>query len=90
MAGLFAVLTSNGFIAANALAGALNVDPLRAGTTSGLFGSANFALGAVASAAAAALHDNTAVPVAMVIFTALVIATFAYFGLARPRHVLPA
>jgi DHA1 family bicyclomycin/chloramphenicol resistance-like MFS transporter len=90
MAGLFAVLTSNGFIAANALAGALNVDPLRAGTTSGLFGSANFALGAVASVAAAALHDNTAVPVATVIFTALVVATFAYFGLARPRHAVPA
>ena len=90
MAGLFAVLTSNGFIAANALAGALNVDPLRAGTTSGLFGSANFALGAVASVAAAALHDNTAVPVTIVIATALLFATMAYFGLARPRHAVPA
>lgn len=86
MAGLFAVLTSNGFIAANALAGALNVDPLRAGTTSGLFGAANFALGAVASASAAALHDNTAVPVTMVIAVALVGAALAYFGLARPRQ----
>lgn len=86
MAGLFAVLTSNGFIAANALAGALNVDPLRAGTTSGLFGAANFALGAVASAAAAALHDNTAVPVAMVITTALVAGAAAYYFLAQPRH----
>jgi DHA1 family bicyclomycin/chloramphenicol resistance-like MFS transporter len=85
MAGLFAVLTSNGFIAANALAGALNVDPLRAGTTSGLFGSANFALGAAASATAAALHDGTARPVAMVMAAALLLATFAYFGLARAR-----
>jgi DHA1 family bicyclomycin/chloramphenicol resistance-like MFS transporter len=85
MAGLFAVLTSNGFIAANALAGALNVDPLRAGTTSGLFGAANFAMGAVASATAAALHDNSAVPVAGVIATALTVAALAYFGLARPR-----
>ncbi|WP_426165227.1 multidrug effflux MFS transporter [Sandarakinorhabdus sp. DWP1-3-1] len=85
MAGMFAVLTSNGFIAANALAGALNVDPLRAGTTSGLFGAANFALGAAASATAAALHDNTAMPVAAVMFTALVVAAIAYFALARPR-----
>jgi MFS transporter, DHA1 family, multidrug resistance protein len=85
LAGLFAVLTSNGFIAANALAGALNVDPLRAGTTSGLFGAANFALGAVASATAAALHDGTPLPVAMVIAAALVIATIAYYGLAKPR-----
>lgn len=84
MAGLFAVLTSNGFIAANALAGALNVDPLRAGTTSGVFGAANFALGAIASATAAALHDNTPVPVAMVIAAALVGAVTAYFTLARP------
>lgn len=84
MAGLFAVLTSNGFIAANALAGALNVDPLRAGTTSGVFGAANFALGAIASAAAAALHDNTPVPVASVIAVALACAAIAYFTLARP------
>lgn len=85
LAGLFAVLTSNGFIAANALAGALNVDPLRAGTTSGLFGAANFALGAAASAIAAALHDGTPRPVAIVICTALVAAGVAYYGLARPR-----
>jgi DHA1 family bicyclomycin/chloramphenicol resistance-like MFS transporter len=90
MAGLFAVLTSNGFIAANALAGALSVDPLRAGTTSGVFGSANFAFGAVASASAAALHDGTAVPVAMVIALALVGAALAFFTLARPRGVVSA
>ena len=90
MAGLFAVLTSNGFIAANALAGALNVDPLRAGTTSGLFGAANFALGAVASATAAALHDNSPLPLAMVMMTALVVGAGAYFGLAHPRHGVPA
>ncbi len=86
MAALFAVLTSNGFIGANALAGALNVDPLRAGATSGLFGSANFALGAAASAIAAALHDNTPVPVALVICISLILAAAAYFGLARQPH----
>lgn len=85
LAGLFAVLTSNGFIAANALAGALSVDPLRAGTTSGVFGSANFAFGALASASAAALHDGTPVPVAMVIALALAGAALAFFTLARPR-----
>ncbi len=85
IAGLFAVLTSNGFIAANALAGALNVDPLRAGTTSGLFGAANFALGATASAIAAALHDGSARPVAYVMGTALTLAVLAYYALARPR-----
>ncbi len=85
MAGLLAVLTSNGFIAANALAGALSIDPLRAGTTSGLFGAANFATGAIASASVAGLHDGTARPVAIVMATALATAAAAYFGLARPR-----
>lgn len=85
LAGIFATLTSNGFIAANALAGALNVDPLRAGTTSGLFGAANFALGAAASAAAAALHDGTALPMAAIIVVSLAIAVLAFFGLARPQ-----
>lgn len=84
MAGLFAVLSSNGFIAANALAGALSIDPLRAGTTSGLFGSAGFAAGATSSAVVAAMHDNTPVPVAMVMCVALSVAVLAYFGMARP------
>ncbi len=87
MAGMFAVLTSNGFIAANALAGALSVDPLRAGTTSGLFGAANFATGALASGTVAALHDGTPVPVALVMALALAVASFAYFGMARPKSL---
>ncbi len=81
---LFAALTSNAFVAANALAGALNVDPLRAGATSGLFGAASFLVGGLASMAAAALHDDTAVPVAAVIAIAFSIAALAYYGLARP------
>lgn len=85
LAGLFAVLTSNGFIAANALAGALAVDPLRAGATSGLFGAANFAFGALSSALAAAGHDGTPRALAVVMAVALGIASAAYFGLARPR-----
>lgn len=83
MAALFAVLTLYGLIGANALAGALNVDPLRAGATSGLFGAANFALGAVASAIAAALHDNSAIPVSLVMCISLGLAALSYFGLAR-------
>jgi DHA1 family bicyclomycin/chloramphenicol resistance-like MFS transporter len=83
MAALFAVLTLYGLIGANALAGALNVDPLRAGATSGLFGAANFALGAMASAIAAALHDNSAIPVSLVMCISLGLSALSYFGLAR-------
>lgn len=82
---LFLTMGSNGFIGANAIAGALNVDPLRAGATSGLFGSANFALGALASALAAAFHDGTARPMAAVMLLSLVLAALAYYVLARPR-----
>ncbi len=85
LAMLFATLTGNGFIAANALAGALNVDPLRAGATSGLFGALNFAVGAAASGTAAAFHDGTPRPMAAVMCAALVLAATSYFALARPR-----
>ncbi|WP_416908368.1 MAG: multidrug effflux MFS transporter [Polymorphobacter sp.] len=85
MIGVFAlVLTSNGLIAANALAGALNVDPLRAGATSGLYGSGNFAMGALASGLTAALHDGTALPVAMVMAGSLVLGAVCYYAMARP------
>ncbi len=84
---LFLTMGSNGFIGANAIAGALNVDPLRAGATSGLFGSANFALGAVASALVAAFHDGTARPMAAVMLLSLALAAAAFYGLARPRRI---
>lgn len=86
---LFVALSSNGLIAANASAGALNVDPLRAGAISGLMGGVNFAVGALASALAAALHDGTARPMAANIGVALVVAAAAFHGLARPRATRP-
>jgi len=83
--GLAAVLSSFGFINANALAGALSVDPLRAGTTSGLLGAGTFVIGAVASVLAAAMHDGTAKPLALTLLLAQVLGAAAYFGLARRR-----
>jgi DHA1 family bicyclomycin/chloramphenicol resistance-like MFS transporter len=83
---LFLTLSSNGLIAANASAGALNVDPLRAGAISGLMGGVNFGIGAAASALGAALHDGTARPLAGIICAALIVAAAAYHGLARPRE----
>jgi DHA1 family bicyclomycin/chloramphenicol resistance-like MFS transporter len=82
---LFVALSSNGLIAANASAGALNVDPLRAGAISGLMGGINFGMGAAASALAAALHDGTARPLAVNIALALLVAATAYHSLAKPR-----
>lgn len=82
---LFVALSSNGLIAANASAGALSVDPLRAGAVSGLMGGVNFGMGAAASALAAAHYDGTAVPLATNICVALLVAAAAYHLLARKR-----
>jgi len=82
---LFAALASNGLISANASAGALNVDPLRAGAISGLMGGMSFSVGGIASALAAALHDGTARPMAANICAALLVAAAAYHGLAKAR-----
>jgi MFS transporter, DHA1 family, multidrug resistance protein len=83
-AALFVALSSNGLIAANASAGALSVDPLRAGAVSGLMGGVNFGMGAAASALAAAQYDGTAVPLATNIAVALLVAAGAYHLLAKP------
>lgn len=78
------VLGGNGFIGGNAMAGALSIDPMRAGTISGLLGAVTFAMGALTSAIAAALHDGTARPLALTLLAALVMASLSYFTLARP------
>ncbi|WP_273434454.1 multidrug effflux MFS transporter [Sandarakinorhabdus limnophila] len=82
---VFVALSSNGLIAANASAGALNVDPLRAGAISGLMGGINFGMGAAASALAAAMYDGTARPLAANVAVALLVAAAAYHLLAKPR-----
>ena len=85
LAAVFVALSSNGLIAANASAGALNVDPLRAGAISGLMGGINFGMGAAASALAAAMYDGTARPLAANVAVALLVAAAAYHMLAKPR-----
>ncbi len=83
---LFIALSSFGFIAANATAGALGIDPLRAGATSALIGSASSAVGAVAATIAGAFHDGTPRPTAIVMAVALIGTAVAVHGLAlRPR-----
>ena len=85
---IFLVLSSYGFMAGNTMAGALNVDPRRAGSISALMGSASFAAGALASALTGALGDGSARPVAVTLFlamtgSALALRTLALKGTAR-------
>lgn len=81
---LFLIVANMGLTQANALAGAMAVDPSRAGTTSALAGCGQFAAGALCGAVASAVNDGTTVPFAAVILGALAIAGLGLRVLVRP------
>ena len=83
---LFATMTSFGFMAANSTAGALGVDPSRAGATSALIGAASFACGALAASIVGLFHDGTPMPVAIVMGVSLAGSAIALHGLALRRE----
>ena len=83
---LFLLLASYGFVQGNTMAGALNVDPLRAGAISALMGSVSFAAGALASLLAGVLHDGTPRPMAAVMIVALIGSAACLHGLALPKR----
>jgi DHA1 family bicyclomycin/chloramphenicol resistance-like MFS transporter len=83
MALLFSVLSSFGFIMANANAGALSIDPQRAGSISALLGASGFAVGAAAMLAVSVLGTGSPLPMAAVMCTALFGAAAAYWTLVR-------
>jgi DHA1 family bicyclomycin/chloramphenicol resistance-like MFS transporter len=89
---LFCVLASYGFMQGNTTAGALNVDPRRAGSISALMGALSFGTGALASSFAGALHDGTPRPMALIMLTALAGSALSLHALAlRPQaQVQPA
>lgn len=82
---LFLVVSTFGFMFANSAAGALSIDPHRAGSISGLMGTLGFVVGAASSAAAGLIHDGTAVPMAAVMTTALGLSALSLFLLALRR-----
>lgn len=86
---LFACLASYGLMAGNTMAGALSVDPRRAGSTSALMGGLSFAAGAFASWLGGVLHDGTARPMAAVMVVCLLGSSAALWGLALPRRAAP-
>jgi DHA1 family bicyclomycin/chloramphenicol resistance-like MFS transporter len=83
---LFCVFSSLGFIQGNTTAGALNVDPRRAGSISALLGGVSFVTGAAASALAGVLHDGTPRPMALVMLAGLAGSALALRFLALPRR----
>ena len=82
---LFALLATYGFMQGNTMAGALNVDPRRAGAISALMGAVSFGTGSVASAAAGVLHDGTPRPMALVMMVALMGSALCLRFLALPK-----
>jgi DHA1 family bicyclomycin/chloramphenicol resistance-like MFS transporter len=84
---LFALLASYGFIQGNTMAGALSVDPRRAGSISALMGAMSFSAGAVASSLASVFHDGTAKPTAITMLIGMTGSALALRFLALPRRV---
>lgn len=82
---LFVCLASYGVNASNCTAGALGVDPLRAGATSALIGAASFGVGAIGASVVGVLHDGTPLPLAGVLAVALGSSAVALHWLALPR-----
>ncbi|HYH19910.1 MAG TPA: Bcr/CflA family multidrug efflux MFS transporter [Azospirillum sp.] len=64
---LFAYLSMTGLIAANAMAGAMSVNPAMAGAASGLAGTLQFGVGALTAAVIGWLADGTPAPMVLVI-----------------------
>lgn len=83
---LFLTLATYGFMQGNTMAGALSVDPRRAGSISALMGAMSFAVGAVASWAAGAFHDGTPRPMAAVMLAALLGSAASLRFLALPKR----
>ena len=83
---LFLLLSSFGFMQGNTMAGALNVDPLRAGSISAVMGGVSFASGAIASTAVGIFHDGTAKPMAVTRLIAVLGSALTLRLLALPRR----
>ncbi|MDP1738561.1 MAG: Bcr/CflA family multidrug efflux MFS transporter [Caulobacter sp.] len=83
---LFLCLGSYGLMAGNTMAGALSIDPRRAGSISALMGGLSFGAGALASWAVGALHNGTALPMAGVMLTCLLGSAAALWFMALPRR----
>jgi DHA1 family bicyclomycin/chloramphenicol resistance-like MFS transporter len=83
---LFLTLASFGFMQGNTVAGALNCDPVRAGSTSALSGALSFGAGAAASSLAGVLTDGTPRPMAVVMLLALMASALSLRLLALPKR----
>ena len=78
-----------GIAAPTALAGAMAPFPMMAGAASAMIGFAQMAMAALGSVAVAALYDDTAVPMAAVLFAMGAASALACFLVIRPTAAAP-
>ncbi|NIJ09243.1 DHA1 family bicyclomycin/chloramphenicol resistance-like MFS transporter [Sphingomonas vulcanisoli] len=77
LAPMFLIMSGFGFNQSNAMAGALNVDPRRAGTTASLQGAAGLLAGSICATATGLMRDGTPRPMSWVIAASLLAAMVA-------------
>lgn len=87
---VFAAVSSTSIVQANTMAGALSVDPRRAGSIAALFGAAGFAAGTVASMVAGFLYDGTERGMTIVIGASLLGVCIALRALTSPSRAAQA
>ncbi|QPP09125.1 multidrug effflux MFS transporter [Streptomyces bathyalis] len=83
-AALCVLMTGMGFVMPNANSQGLMRAPHAAGSASALLGTAQFLIGAFASPLVGVAGERTAVPMALVQLSALLLAAAAFLGLCRP------
>jgi DHA1 family bicyclomycin/chloramphenicol resistance-like MFS transporter len=82
---IFALMSTFGSMQSNTAAGALSIDPLRAGSVAAMLGGSAFGVGAVSSALAGMMHDGSAKPMALIILVSVFGSAWALYGLALPK-----
>ncbi|MHB9879189.1 multidrug effflux MFS transporter [Pacificimonas sp. ICDLI1SI03] len=84
MSALFLILATYGFVAGNANAGGLSVDPRRAGAASALLGACGFGVGAIAATVTSLLPMPASEATAVVCFVSLLFALWWFRGIFNP------
>ena len=83
---LFLILSTYGFMQGNTMAGALSVDPSRAGSVSALMGGASFGVGALAASLTGAFFNGTPGPMGIAMALAMGGSALVLRWLALPRQ----
>src|SRR5699024_6563560 len=88
--GLFITVAPASMVGANSTVGLMNLFPRNAGAAMGLFGVAQFGLGAVASILVSIFHTGTPTAMALAMLVTSVCSSWPFCGYRKPKSPLPA